>query len=453
MIAATPSLTTLPAVGAAVNISPPHQHSSSMSAHDSPPSSATESEASTKSPRLLDSDPSKFRSLKRVIVIGRPGSGTNGVGDALKKLGFKVYDFQTASSRYERDFPLWLEAARLRQEGRPYSKSDFDKLIGDHDAIVGAPACFFDVEFVKLYPGVKVILVTRDSDPQFIQKLLEKVKSRFWQWVDTAYFGTLERFLVLNSVLDAGACTNNNKTIREAIREKNLLEICNLIAWAPLCEFLGVKVPNAPAPELHDSTTRVELATRLQRWVLEMAKTTSHSVVAVLTYSLTMTLATLLPLPTAVFQLTIFLLASSQVHDVTRSLAAGLACCTLVCGFVAGYTLALTRTPKATTVDSPVHSHQRWNNSGHGRGRHGRGRQMERNEKVRPERPRLAEWSGVQDNIRKDDVEMARGGRATLEEWRNGQHVTFHVTHKRTGAGQNWYSGPRKVLSVDQETL
>lgn len=29
-------------------------------------------------PRLIDSDPSKFRSLKRVIVIGRPGSGTDG---------------------------------------------------------------------------------------------------------------------------------------------------------------------------------------------------------------------------------------------------------------------------------------------------------------------------------------------------------------------------------------
>lgn len=81
---------------------------------------------------------------------------STGVGDALKKLGFKVYDFQAASNHYERDFPLWLEAARQRQEGRPYSKSDFDKVIGDYDAIVGAPACFFDVEFVKLYPGVKV---------------------------------------------------------------------------------------------------------------------------------------------------------------------------------------------------------------------------------------------------------------------------------------------------------
>lgn len=389
-----------------------------------------------------------------------------GVGDALKKLGFKVYDFQAASNHYERDFPLWLEAARLRQEGRPYSKSDFDKVIGDYDAIVGAPACFFDVEFVKLYPGVKVILVTRDSDSEYVQELLKKVKSRFWQWIDTAYFGTLERFLVLNSVLDKRACTNNNEVIRESVREKNLLEIRNLIAWVPLCEFLGVKVPNASAPELHDSTTRAELSTRLRRWMLEMVQTTSHSIINGFTYCiimasviLTSVLAVFLgalglfKLITAGLQLTSFLTACSQRRDVTRLHAAGLTCCALICGFLAGYGLALMRTSKATMIDSPVQTTPRWNRDGYKRGRQGRGRQTERDEHARPERPTLNEWSGVQENIRKDDVEMAREGKATLEEWKNGKHITFHVTHKRTGAGQDLYSGPRKVLAVSSETL
>lgn len=38
--------------------------------------------------RLLDSDPSKFRSLKRVIVIGRPGSGTDGEWNLLVRCGW-----------------------------------------------------------------------------------------------------------------------------------------------------------------------------------------------------------------------------------------------------------------------------------------------------------------------------------------------------------------------------
>lgn len=46
---------------------------------DSPPAPATEDESATPPlVRLIDSDPSKFRSLKRVIVIGHPGSGTDG---------------------------------------------------------------------------------------------------------------------------------------------------------------------------------------------------------------------------------------------------------------------------------------------------------------------------------------------------------------------------------------
>ena len=38
----------------------------------------TEAATAVPKPRLLDVDPSKYRSLKQVIVIGRPGSGVDG---------------------------------------------------------------------------------------------------------------------------------------------------------------------------------------------------------------------------------------------------------------------------------------------------------------------------------------------------------------------------------------
>jgi hypothetical protein len=38
----------------------------------------TETITAVPQPRLLDADKSKFRSLKQVIVIGRPGSGVDG---------------------------------------------------------------------------------------------------------------------------------------------------------------------------------------------------------------------------------------------------------------------------------------------------------------------------------------------------------------------------------------
>ena len=38
----------------------------------------TEAATAVPQPRLLDVDTSKYRSLKQVIVIGRPGSGVDG---------------------------------------------------------------------------------------------------------------------------------------------------------------------------------------------------------------------------------------------------------------------------------------------------------------------------------------------------------------------------------------
>ncbi|KAF3033506.1 hypothetical protein E8E12_004522 [Didymella heteroderae] len=429
-------------------------------------SAAPASEGEAASPpaaRLIDSDPSKFRSLKRVIVIGRPGSGTDGVGDALTKLGFKVYDFQAASTRYERDFPLWVEAAWLRQEGRPYNKSDYDKLIGDHGAIVGMPACFFDKEIVKLYPGVKVILVTGSC---VVNTVLETPTADFWARFDPIYHGNIDRFVGLITGSSNSPCVNNDRAIREAVREKNLLEIRNSIAWIPLCEFLHLKVPDIPAPELHDNRTRAELAARPWRAVSEKANRVGWRIVMTLAYALTMASVALVSALAAVlggvalYQLSSaglhlfhFLAARSQVRDTTRLAAAGLALLTFVCGIGAGYSIALMRIPEPIIVDPPPHDHRRKGNNGHRRAGKGRGRQIENEENRRPERLILDEWSGVQENIRKDDANMIKEGRVTFEEWQNGKHVTFYVTHKRTEGDRRLFSGPRKVLSVTEETV
>ncbi|KAH6642742.1 hypothetical protein C7974DRAFT_420988 [Boeremia exigua] len=455
---------------AAVKFSPPRQQTLVTDANNSPGAMSAKdvAPASPKLSRLLDSDPNRFRSLKRVIVIGRPGSGTDGVGDALRKLGFKVYDFKAASNRYERDFPLWLEAARLRQEGRPYNKSDFDKLIGDHDAIVGAPACFFDEDFVKLYSNVKVILVTRNSNRDIVRGFLAKVTSHAWQRIDPGYFGAMNSFVKLSTQSDGYDCKNSDKVIRETVKEKNLLEIHDSIAWTPLCGFLGVEVPDAPAPELHDDAIKTELATRLKRWMLEVAVTAGNSALMGMTSFLTIATVTLVSalavflgglglytLPSSSLQLFKILRELSQLRDVTRFVAVGGASCMLFIGFIAGYCLALMRKsePVEVTTETPRREHQSRTTHSRKKGRQGRGRHTESEENARPERPALEGWGGVQDAIRRNDAELREEGRATLEEWKNGKHVTFHVTHKRTVTGQDLFSGPRKVLSVSEETV
>ncbi|KAJ8113833.1 hypothetical protein OPT61_g4125 [Boeremia exigua] len=455
-----------PADEAAAEPLPSHLHTAVQNEQSLPKEIAAEHVAPQPPPRLLDSDPSKFRSLKRVIVVGLPGSGIDGVSDALKKLGFKVYDFQAASDRYERDFPLWLEAARLRQEGRPYNKADFDKVIGDYDAIVGVPAGFFGKDFINLYSNVKVILLTTHSNLHAVPELCEKIMSPFWQRIDPAYFGAIRRFFKVITKSDVNRPININKTIREVVRKKNLLEIRTLIAWVPLCEFLGVPVPEGPAPELHDDTIKEVLAARPQRMFAEAVEQVRcymvESLRNFLTMASVMSVAALAVLLGAIglsrflsysSQLPSFLLSRSQVRDVTRLLAVVAASCALVCGFVSGYYFALRRRPSALPTEPPRLDYQRTNSRPTKRMRHGRGRQSDKNENARPERPTLEEWKGVQENIRKDDAEMKKEGETSFEGWKNGKHVTFHVTHKRTEAGQDLFSGPRKVVSVTEETV
>lgn len=385
-----------------------------------------------------------------------------GVGDALMKLGFKVYDFQAASNRYERDFPLWVEAARLRQEVRPYNKSDFDKLIGNHDAIVGTPACFFDEDIVKLYPGVKVILVTGDCVPKAV---LETPTSGFWTRFDPAYHGNVDRFVKLIMTSTKSPCVNNDRAIRDNVREKNFLEIRNLIAWIPLCEFLQVKIPNSPAPELHDNRSRAELAARPWRAVSEKTKKAGQRIVIGMAYAFTIASVTLTAflaivlgavglyqLSSTSLHLFHFLAARSQIRDMTRLAAASLALLTFICGIGAGYSIALMCIPEPTVIESP-RDHRHRNNNGRRRGGEGRGRQTENDENRRLGRPILDEWKGVQETIHKDDAKMVKEGRATFEEMKNGKHVTFHVTHKQTESGRDLFSGPRKVLSVTEETV
>jgi hypothetical protein len=391
-----------------------------------------------------------------------------GIGDALKRLGFKIYDFQAASTRYERDFPLWVEAAFLRHEGRPYNKSDFDKLIGNYDAVVGVPTSFFYEEFVKLYPNVKVILVTRDPDPDLIKSFVQRTASKFWQRLDTVYYRNINRLLKLNAKSDNYFCMEDDQIVRENVRERNLLEIHNLIAWVPLCEFLGVKVPaDAPAPELHNNTTKAEFAAHPWRAASGIAKRAGVRTVMSLTYILTMASVTFVSTMAAVLggaglhqlfstsiRLVHLLAVRSQIRDTMRLAAAGLALLTFVCGIGAGYAVALMRIPEPVVLESSPGDHRCRNNNGRRRGGgRGRGKQQENGENKRPERPTLDEWSGVQENIRRDDAEMVKKGRSTFEEWKNGKHVTFHVIHKQTENGQDLYSGPRKVLSITEETV
>lgn len=400
--------------------------------------------------RLIDRDSSKFRSLKQFIVVGRPGVGTDGscyhlgfakliltpataIAEALRILKFKVYDFKAASDRHARDFPLWVEAARLRSEGKPYNKLDYDKVIGDHNGLVGAPTCFFDHDFVKLYPEVKVIMVTREPDVETIEALLGKLNAftvkQVMHRVDAEFFGNISAFLEL-----ACGAALDTKAIRDTVRKNNLLELESFNSWEPLCDFLKVRVPKEAIPPMNDDVIATELARRPLLVLSQMVKLHGMKVVR--------------GLQGLCAAAGVSLTANLLIEDARGATVLGFSVITLIAAWywTNRTDLKALESPPSTEVviaqDLGTTAVERSKNTIHGRhqnnrwtkGVQRRGQQSNRSQGgcpaagSRPARPLLAGWANVEATIVKDDV-LQRQERLKRAEEFEGKEAVFNETY------------------------
>ncbi|KAI8943503.1 hypothetical protein NX059_001505 [Plenodomus lindquistii] len=407
--------------------------------------------ASTSAPRLLDLDPAKYRSTKEVIVVGRPGTGTDAVAEALRILNFKVYDFKTAVDRHDRDFPLWVEAAQLRKQGKPYDSLDYDKIIGNHNALVGAPTCFFDAEFIKLYPHVKIIMMTKQPDQESLKPLLQNLNKfavkQVLRRIDPVFFGNISSFLEM-----AGGTELDHQAIRDTVRPGNLLEIEELgNDWTTICEFLKVKVPTEPLPALHDDTTAIELAERPLKFLNQMVKLHGMKVVR--------------GLQTLCAAAGVSLSANLIVGNARGSAVIGFGVVALISAWYwMGRATPNTHEPepiiKPSNGREPVCSNNsnaiiaskaayeepgrgEKNNSRRNQGRPGRGRQPDRGRQParsqaadtgpRRERPLLAGWGNTEAMIHADDIVQYHG---RMEQARafEGKDVVYNETRSGRNA-------------------
>ena len=83
----------------------------------------------------------------KVICSGMSKTGTKTMAEALRILGFKVYDFE------EHYFYLYDEWFKFVETG---DKNLLKEMYADVDAITDTPACVFWEEFMNLFPEAKV---------------------------------------------------------------------------------------------------------------------------------------------------------------------------------------------------------------------------------------------------------------------------------------------------------
>ncbi|MGI5170882.1 sulfotransferase family protein [Spirillospora sp. CA-253888] len=195
----------------------------------------------------------------QVFGAGLGRTGTASLTAAVEELGFapclhmrKVFA-EPGSARE------WLRAGR----GEPV---DWGQIFAGYPASVGLPGARFWREAVQRFPEAKVVLTVRDPERWY-----DSVRNTF---LDTDLVPSaaeaeprLAAMLAVTQELvhdgmfggrldDAehaiGVFNRHYAEVRDGVPADRLLEFRVSEGWGPLCEFLGVPVPDRPFPKRND---------------------------------------------------------------------------------------------------------------------------------------------------------------------------------------------------------
>ncbi|MFN8494841.1 MAG: sulfotransferase [Caldilineaceae bacterium] len=219
----------------------------------------------------------------QVIGAGLGRTGTLSLKTALEELGFgPCYHMQELVLRHPEHIDTWVDALY----GRPVDWKTFFK---PYQATVDYPGCNYYQELMDVYPDAKVILTVRDPQkwyesayhtiyaiskviPSWIKyispqraKLNEMIGNQIWQRQFSNFEDRAQSIAVFKQY---------NETVKQTVLPERLLVFEVKQGWEPLCQFLGVPVPqDKPFPHLNDTA---EFRRRVQflcliRWFAPLA--------------------------------------------------------------------------------------------------------------------------------------------------------------------------------------
>jgi hypothetical protein len=216
-----------------------------------------------------------------VIGAGFGRTGTDSLRAALDLMGYGPCHHMRELFANPASIRDWLRAA----EGNP---ADWRRLLGDYRSTVDWPSVSFWRELVAAYPAAKVLLTVRDPQAWY-DSMANTLYSSRYESTDAMPPAVRERFeavpelqaqprlveLLIWQGTFAGRFTDREYAIevyhrhvaavREHVPAERLLIFDVAQGWAPLCEFLGVDVPDTPFPRLNTSTAYRDRVDQLRR--------------------------------------------------------------------------------------------------------------------------------------------------------------------------------------------
>lgn len=191
----------------------------------------------------------------KVIGAGFGRTGTLSLKQALQRLGFNKCHHMMELFPSEPQQQFWHDAAFGKQ-------MDWDAVFEGYEASVDWPSCAFYQQLMVKYPDAKVILSVRDADKWFdsasetIFKTMDATKAQ-----NTLQGQMVQKLIVedtfagkhLDRDYAKSVFTAHNEEVRRVVPAERLLEFEASMGWQPLCDFLGVAVPEEDYPRTNST--------------------------------------------------------------------------------------------------------------------------------------------------------------------------------------------------------
>ena len=192
----------------------------------------------------------------KVVGTGVGRTGTYSLKLALNELGFgPCHHMEEVLLNMPEQVPLWVNATN----GKP----DWEAIYKGYNSAVDWPTAGFFRELSAAYPHAKFVHTVRspeswaDSFSETIYKILagkDQAPQEKRDWLNMAA-RVIEK-TGFPSGLDMAelikAFTAHTEAVKKAVPASQLLVFQVKDGWAPLCEFLGVSVPDKSFPRTND---------------------------------------------------------------------------------------------------------------------------------------------------------------------------------------------------------
>lgn len=200
----------------------------------------------------------------KVIGSGFGRTGTLSMKAALEQLGFGTCYHMDEVVFNKEHTEAWYNIAQGKSV-------DWHHLFRDYESAVDFPASILYKEILAAYPEAKVVHTVRDPEKWYnstmetiyqsagtkvIPRWVQRMVKMLGQWV------TMSDTLIWNGLFE-GEFENRQRAIeifnerteevKRTVPADQLLIFSVKEGWEPLCQFLGVPVPDTPFPHVNDS--------------------------------------------------------------------------------------------------------------------------------------------------------------------------------------------------------